>query len=248
MDPLAYRTTECQDGPRPLTAGAAPCGTLCGTLTTASMGVPLFKKIAAALAVAFAFSLASAVPASASVPDWDAKTVASLQAQGLVVKTPAEWESIKTVLNRPQDKAFFAGSPVAPSALMKKNAYDCPENTNTNGIETMCLWNGYSFTGTIWKLPISWLNTGQSPDQNGLSFYGSGINNTSKAWWNRSYQPVTLYDRDDCQTPSGSWYRHLGANYEAFSTNPGTNDWENRIGSVSTQAVEGEYCTNNPSQ
>lgn len=204
----------------------------------------MIKKIAIALVALFASLSLGAAPASAS-----ASTVATLKTQGYNVKTTAEWDAVKTVLDRPQDRAFAQNLPASPSALAMKTAYDCPENTSTNGVETFCLWNGYSFTGTIWKLPISWLSCCSGPGavDNGLSFYGSGINNASKAWWNRSYQSATLFDRDDCQFSGSAWYRRLGAGYEAYSLNASTNDWENRISSVSTTSTEGEYCTNSPS-
>lgn len=187
----------------------------------------LFAAVAALLAI-------SQAPVSASVPDWDKAitweragysldVAQELRAEGLVVKTPAEWDAVKVAEGR-----------LAP--------VDCP---NT---DKMCLWNGYGWTGTMWALPSQWLQDGDNGLVNGLSFYGSGINNASKGWYNRTGIPARMYDRDDCQMVSGDFRRDMTAGQVAVSYNASTNDWENRFSSISTIQDAGNYCTNVPGQ
>ncbi len=188
-----------------------------------------FVLLTAAVLAVLAIGTAS-VPASASVPDWDSKTASALQAQGFVVKTPAEWNAIKT----------------EPASVLARGSWtDCPPRPPTGSAETFCLWNGYNFSGTRWNIPKSWLgDTNGVADINGLSFYGSGINNASKSWMNSTYYTVRLYDRDDCY--NGTWYRDMGGNVAAVSYDASTNDWEDRISSISISAYAGNYCTNVP--
>lgn len=192
------------------------------------------RKIFVSLLMALA--LAGALPAPADAAGSDA------------VHSSAEWASIKTVLNTPADWAYFRNQPASPAARMKKDAGDCPPiGSNGNPGERLCLWNGYSYQGTLWQIPKSWLmDAGGNNPYNGLSFYGSGINNASKGWWNRTYQQVTMFDNDSCQV--SGWYRRMSAGQFAVSDNAASNDWENRISSASLTVVEGEYCYSTPGQ
>ncbi len=184
--------------------------------------------LAAILAVALGAFLAGAAPAHASaggivwesVPDWDAKTAADLRAQGYVVHTPAEWAALK------------AYTP-------------CPPRPPAGTTEYFCLWNGYSYSGSRWAIPASWLQDTNGVNAiNGLSFYGSGINNASKSWQNNTYYDVRLFDNDSCQ--NSGWYRNLSAGGVAVQDGPGDADWENRISSISTIWDAGTYCFSTP--
>lgn len=196
-------------------------------------------SLIAALCVASGIALGVAGPATASVPDWDAK---------LTHHSAAEWDSIKTVFNRPEDKAFFAGSPISPLAQQRKDAGDCPPiGAQGNPGERLCLWNGYSYGGTLWQIPVDWLmDAGGSHPYNGLSFIGSGIDNTSKGWWNRTYQQVTLFDYSACQLLG--WYRRMSAAQFAVQDTAADADWENRVSSASLTVVEGVTCYATPGQ
>lgn len=196
--------------------------------------IALLAGLAMALGV-----IASGSSALASVPDWDSK---------LTTHTPAEWDAIKTVLNTPADWVYGHNLPASPTAKLKKDAGDCPAREISPYPETLCLWNGYGYEGTIWKIPIGWLFccANGNLNSNGLSFTGSGINNASKGWWNRSYQQVTLYDNAVCQ--DSGWIRELAPNQFAVSDNAASNDWENRISSASMWIVKGYACTNDPNQ
>lgn len=177
------------------------------------------KKWIVGLFAIVALMLGASVPAQASTPEWNLRTVAALQAQGYTVKTPAEWNSIKVK---------GAKAPV-----------DCP---NT---DKFCLWNGYNWTGTMWALPSSWLQDSDGVTAvNGLSFYGSGINNTSKGWYNRTGLPARLYDNSTCQ--NAGFTRDLVAGQVAVSYDASSNDWENIFSSVSTTYDAGWYCYNTP--
>lgn len=190
----------------------------------------------AALAILTGLGVAGS-PAQASVPDWDkagysAEMAETLKARGFTVKTPAEWAAISTT----------------EYGVARKAPTDCPFRPPWGTAETLCLWNGYGWSGTRWNIPLSWL--GDRPNVNvpfnGLSFYGSGINNASKSWYNQTYYDIRLFDRDDCQ--NSGWYRTLGAGEAAVSYDASTNDWENRIGSASILQYAGSYCTNVPGQ
>lgn len=185
----------------------------------------------AGVAILLGLGLAAGTPASASAWEgtgFSAQTAASLEAQGFTVKTPAEWNAIKTV----------GILPASPSALAKRAPVDCP---NT---DKFCLWNGYNWTGTRWDLPSSWLQDSDGVnDLNGLSFYGSGINNASKGWYNRTGLYARIYDNDSCQ--ASGWYRDMAAGNVAVSYDASTNDWENRVSSVGRRDLN-NYCTNVP--
>lgn len=194
------------------------------------------KKLLSILALALALVGVGAVPAQASPSGtvvWDgtgysAEVAAELKAQGFAVHTPAEWNAIKTV----------GVLPASPSALAKLAPVDCP---NT---DKFCLWNGYNWTGTRWDLPSSWLQDSDGiNDLNGLSFYGSGINNASKGWYNRTGLYARIYDNDSCQ--ASGWYRDMAAGNVAVSYDASTNDWENRVSSVGRRDLN-NYCTNVP--
>lgn len=160
-----------------------------------------------------------------------------LEAQGFIVKTPAEWASIKTV----------GYLPAAPSTQARRDPEECPAPPPPGTAEYFCLWNGYAYTGTVWKIPRTWLgDTNGVNDINGLSFYGSGINNASKSWYNRTYYTVRMYDNDSCQ--NSGWYRNMVSGQEAISWDANTNDWENRVSSVSISQYSGNYCYNTPGQ
>lgn len=161
------------------------------------------------------------------------------------VHSAAEWAAIAMVLDTPEDWAYFRNQPASPLARMRKDAGDCQPPT-VNG-EKLCLWNGYSYGGTIWRIPVSWLmDAGGVNPYNGLSFYGSGIDNASKGWWNRTYQQVTLFDNSSCQL--SGWYRRMTAGQFAVQDTAADADWENRISSASLTVVEGEYCYATPGQ
>ncbi len=189
------------------------------------------KMVAAALAVVLGALLAGATPAHASVPDWDAKTgvggivweqatADKLRAQGYAVHTPAEWAALK------------AYTP-------------CPPRPPAGSTEYFCLWNGYSYGGSRWAIPASWLQDTNGVNAiNGLSFYGSGINNASKSWMNNTYYDVRLFDNDSCQ--NSGWYRNLAAGGVAVQDGSGDADWENRISSISTVWDAGTYCFSTP--
>lgn len=193
------------------------------------------KAVFAALIVALGVAMAGA-PAQAStggivwesVPDWDAKLA-----------------SVSVQLDRPQDLAFSRALPASLETVQRKIAGDCQPPPPNGSQEHLCLWNGYSYGGTIWRIPVGWLQDSDGINAiNGLSFYGSGINNASKGWWNRTYLPVRLYDRDDCQ--NAGWYRDMSAGQFAVQDTAADADWENRISSVSTIYDAGSYCTNAP--
>src|ERR1043166_1290335 len=207
------------------------------------------KKLIVGLFAVLALMLGASVPAHASVPDWDLKTVAALQVQGYSVKTPAEWNSIKTVLDSPEDLAYARNLPASPLAMQRKALNDCPLRPPAGTTEQFCLWNGYSFTGTMWNLPKSWLGDNDPNhvnDINGLSFYGSGINNTSKGWFNSTYYTVRLFDRDACF--NGTFYRDMTGNQYAYSVDASSNDWENRFSSIAISVYSNTYCYSTPGQ
>lgn len=182
------------------------------------------KALVAMLAVALAATLAGAAPASASVGGivWEQATADALRAHGYVVKTPAEW-----------------------ATAFKKSGDDCPDPPPSGAHEYFCLWNGYNFTGSHWEIPVSWLQDTNGVNAiNGLSFYGSGINNASKSWANNTYSDARLFDNDSCQ--NSGWYRDLKAFKFAVSYNAASNDWENRISSISTVWDAGTYCFSTP--
>lgn len=150
---------------------------------------------------------------------YSASVANALREQGYTVKTPAEWNAIAT-----------KGSKLAPT--------DCPN------ADKFCLWNGYNWTGTRWDIPSGWLQDSDGINAiNGLSFYGSGINNASKGWYNRTGLYARLFDNDSCQ--NAGWYRDMAAGNVAVSYNASTNDWENRISSIARRDL-GNYCTNVP--
>lgn len=191
-------------------------------------------RLAALLAGAAMLVGLAATPANAATPGivWE-------QA-GLTVKTPAEWDAIKVV-----DSAFAHNLPASREAVMKKIAGDCPPKPPAGTSENLCLWNGYSYSGTIWRIPVSWLQDSDGVNAiNGISFYGSGINNASKGWWNRTYLNVRLYDNDSCQ--NSGWYRNLSSDQFAVQDTAADADWENRISSASTIADSGNYCFSTP--
>lgn len=105
-----------------------------------------------------------------------------------------------------------------------------------NEEQILCLWNGYNYTGTMWKITKASLHGGG----NGYSFVGSGINNASKGWFNRIDQTIVLYDHDHCNT--APWSRILYPGQYAVSYDAGTNDWENRISSASLYTARGIPC------
>lgn len=193
----------------------------------------LFSLIAS-LAIVAGLVVGAAGPAQASVPDWDAH---------LVVKTAAEWEAIKTA----PDMAYDHNLPASLETMQRKAAEDCPERPPAGGSENLCLWNGYSFSGTRWNIPISWLgDTNGVNEINGLSFYGSGINNASKSWYNQTYNAVRLFDRSDCF--DGTWYRNLSGGGYAWQSSAADADWENRISSASQTVYSNKFCTSTPGQ
>lgn len=196
------------------------------------------KALFAALAFIAASVAATGSPVYASVPDWD-KAPAGITWE----HSPQEWAAISTVMNRPEDLAFSRLLPATPEAVKAKIAGDCEPQDSS--IEKLCLWNGYSYGGTIWRIPISWMFIGTSQN-NGVSFVGSGINNASKGWWNRSYQAITIYDNDHCQTTNPAWYRDMAAGQFAVQDTAADADWENRVSSASSIALKNRYCSNNP--
>lgn len=195
----------------------------------------LFAFIAA-LAVMAGIGLAGS-PASASVPDWDLKSG---------VHSAAEWAAIATAPDA-QDLAFAQNLPASLTTLAKRTADECPSRPPTGSSETFCLWNGYNFTGTVWKIPRAWLgDTNGSNPYNGLSFSGSGINNASKSWYNQTYYTVRLFDNESCI--GIGWYRDLAGSDWALSYDANTNDWENRMGSIAIVQYSGNTCSNVPGQ
>lgn len=200
----------------------------------------LFALIAA-LAVMAGIGLAGS-PASASVPEWDS----------LGVHSAAEWNAIKTAPDA-QDLAFAHSLPASMGTLAKRSADECPPPPPpSNRTEYLCLWNGYGYTGTVWKIPVTWLQDSNGVNAvNGLSFTGSGINDASKGWVNNTYNTVRLYDNSSCQ--NSGWYRDMGAGTWALQYSAGDADWENRISSASVVgngggAPAGNYCFNTPGQ
>jgi len=185
----------------------------------------------AALAVLAGLTLAGS-PAQASVPEWD---------KGGTVHSAAEWESIKTV-----DQNFAHNLPASREAVMRKIAGDCVPRPPVGPKEHLCLWNGWSYNGTMWDIPLSWLQTASVGPNNGISFTGSGINNASKGWWNRTYQKITLYDNESCQ--NSGFIRDMVAEQFAVSDNAASNDWENLFGSASLFILKGTYCYQDPNQ
>lgn len=176
----------------------------------------------AALAMVAGASLAGGSPVYASVGGivWEQATVDHLRAQGFAVHTPAEWAALKSY-------------------------NDCPPQPPASPNEYLCLWNGYSFTGSHWEIPSSWLqDTNGTNAINGLSLYGSGINDASKGWANNTYYKVYLYDNSSCQL--SGWYRTLDAGNYAVQSSAASADWENRISSLSTAGDAGTYCFSTP--
>jgi len=200
----------------------------------------MIKRFLLAAVAVIAF-LAVGSPVYASVPDWDAKR----SGPGITWEhTPQEWAAISTAMNRPEDLAFSHLLPATPAAVQAKIAGDCEPQDSS--IEKLCLWNGYSYGGTIWRIPISWLLYGDTQN-NGISFVGSAINNASKGWWNRSYQGMVIYDADHCITTSApTWSRYLAPGQFAVQDSAGDADWENRVSSASLNGLQNHYCSNDP--
>lgn len=157
------------------------------------------------------------------------------------------WESFAVKLDRPQDLAFSRALPASLETVQRKIAGDCQPPPPNGTQEHLCLWNGYSYGGTIWRIPVGWLQDSNGVNAiNGISFNGSGINNASKGWWNRTYLGVRLYDNSSCQ--NSGWYRDLSAGQFAVQDAAADADWENRISSASTVYDAGTYCFSTPGQ